>query len=304
MELNTAERYRSILPLYGSFLAAAIYMSGIGRYNTLLVTAGLYLLESILLYRRTSLNLIKPVFGPAVAVAAIIDIMLEGTFPLRLAGAFGAFAVAELVAKKHLMAVVEGLTGLRLFGQCPSCNYANRDLVDECKNCGFSATSGSAARQQEFTPVTVSGGECAGTKLRVPKRCLDLLNLQEDERCIANVRIFPERGVYEDGGVVLVKHLVITNARLIFIDYHFFNSGWMFRRDIPLGGVEASILVRRHHQKKDVPILVLKTPQATYEIFYSPRMSARKKVEAIQSCINSLASRASVAVSDASDRTE
>ena len=288
MEHNPAERFRAIIPLFGSVLAFVIYLSGIGRYKTLLVIAGFYLLESFLLYRRTSTNSIKPIFLPAVAIAAIIDIMQEGDFPLRLIGAFLLFVVAELVSKKHLVARIEGLTELRLFGRCPSCNYANRDPVEKCKNCGFTATSGSAAPQREVLPVAMAGCECAGITARIPKRCLSLLNLQEDERCIGGVRIFPERGLYENGGKVLVKYLVITNARLILLDYHFYYSGWTYRRDIGVGSVEASIIVRKHHQKKEVPILMLKTPEASYELFYSPYMSARKEIEAIQSCINSL----------------
>lgn len=281
MKHDPTERFRALISLFGSVLALAIYLSGIGRYKTLLVIAGYYLLESFLLYRRTSTNSIKPIFGPAVAIAAIIDIIQEGDLSLRLIGAFLLFVVAELVTKKHLVAAIEGLTELRLFGRCPSCNYANRDPVEKCNNCGFPATSGSAAPQFEVLPVTMAGGLCAGITARIPKGCLSLLNLQEDEKCIGGVRIFPERGLYEDGGKVLAKYLVITNARLILLDYHFYHSGWTYRRDICVGSVEASIIVKRHHQKKEVPMLMLKTPEASYELFYSPYMSARKDVEGI-----------------------
>lgn len=293
MEHNSTERFKAIIPLFGSVLALTIYLSGIGRYKMLLVIAGYYLLESYLLYRRTSTSSIKPIFGPSVAIAAIIDIMQEGTFPLRLIGAFVLFIMAELVSKKHLVALIEGLTQLRLFGRCPSCNYANRDPVKKCKYCGFTANLGPAAPQLDVLPVTMPVSGCAGITAKVPKRCLSLLNLREGEKCIGGVRIFPERGLYEDGGKVLVKYLVITNARLILLDYHFYYSGWTYRRDIGIGSVEASIMVRKHHQKKEVPILTLKTPETSYEVFYSPYMSARKEIEAIRSCINSLSSHES-----------
>lgn len=283
MEHNTAERFRAILPLYGGMLAVGVYLADAGQCKTLLVIAGYYFAESVLLYLRANTSYIKPVFGPLVALTVILD-LVKGD-PLRVFVALLLFVALELVSNKHLVDLVERLTRQRLFGRCPSCNYANKQLTDRCKNCGFTATSGGLPPLPVIVDQKVLKEQCPGLSARLPRRCLSLLNLDENERCLGGLRIYPERGVYVDGVKVLVKYLVITSSRMIFLDYHFYYSGWTYRQDINIKDVATSIIVRTHNKKSQVPILVLTTAEASYELFYAAGAAAQEKVEAIESCV-------------------
>ena len=130
--------------------------------------------------------------------------------------------------------------------------------------------------------------------LHVPSKCISLINFEPNEESIGCVRIFPERGVYVNGSKVLLKYIIITTARIILLDYHFYYSGWTYRKYLGINSIQSLVITKKHHHNKQVPMLLLSVDDVTYEIFYSPFESAFEKLEAISSCIKNIKSESNL----------
>lgn len=288
--------YRALIPLFGSALAAFLFLVGIGRYRTILLTSCYYFIEAIFVYARVKPIYTKPIFGPLVIIMLFIDFKYGQLLPIypnnNVLVAIFAFVLAELLFNKYLIVFIQKISNYYYFGCCPHCHYANKELTNKCSNCGFVAND-LPRNKSERIPLTFKSirlnSKCnTALTFQVPSKCLSLLNFDNNEECIGSLRIFPERGIYVNGSKILVKYIIITTARIILLDYHFYYSGWTYRQYVDIGSIHSVVITRKFHHNKQVPMLLLNTHDMTYEIFYSPFESAFDKLEAIAGCMKDI----------------
>ncbi len=98
------------------------------------------------------------------------------------------------------------------------------------------------------------------------KKLLDLLDLEDHETILINLRVIPFMGIYKNGErEVTANHLILTTERIIFV-----NQGWVMKYNESVSYYEIRNILAtiKWLISADVPVMIIKTTDNSYEIFF------------------------------------
>lgn len=267
---NSLRTYHNAIADSASFLVASlIFVSGIGRYRCVLLY-GLYFLLRAVLSLFSFDRKVLMIFLPLVIISLFFDITKGQIFPVfkknYLFIAVPLLLIADMIIKRFVGRSIEQLARGELFATCPSCGYDNKDLVERCKNCSYQKGD------QLLVRLTTEGLSAIGN--RIPFRAFSLLGLQQNEKLLFHKKI--ASNVFSINGVNQARtNLVITNERIIFLDYFRFpirsSDGWRERDSIPLSSISnIECKMKKIYLTKEA-LLGINTASNLYEIVFRKR---------------------------------
>jgi hypothetical protein len=128
---------------------------------------------------------------------------------------------------------------------------------------------------------------------KVPKKkLLDLLALGVNEEVLINLRIFPGRSIFRDNiRERYAKCLVLTTERIFII-----NRGWIIKEAISFDKIKEVLVTRKWQISSDVPVIIIKTINSVYDIYFYSIFFYKKKIWGIVDCIKKRNSKINVEI--------
>ncbi len=121
----------------------------------------------------------------------------------------------------------------------------------------------------------------AGLYKKPKKQLLNLLGLKRNKEILINFRIFPSRSIFKnDIRERHAKYLVLTTERIFIV-----NRGWIIKEVISFDEITDVLVMRKWQISTDVPVIIIKTINDSYEIFFYGFFSKIKKIKGIIDCI-------------------
>lgn len=282
-------RHNLVLHLTSFLTASLIFLSGVGRYRTVLVYAAYCLLKSVWTFIKPGRE-VKYVLLPAIIFSLYLDITKGQFFPLFLSGnlvvALLAMVITDTLLRRGVERFIEHSAEGNLFVKCPSCKYDNKELVGRCVFCFYEkGHSVSVAPANLSVPLVA-----VGSNVKMPSnKIIRMIGVGADERILFLMKVFPFKSVFRNGKQEIMNVFVLTEDRMILLDYHYFSSSWRKRYDIAV----SEILIVEGKMKRiymaQQPSLEIKTrPGHTYEIVFRRFGGYKEKIFAIGNLIKQL----------------
>jgi hypothetical protein len=121
----------------------------------------------------------------------------------------------------------------------------------------------------------------AGLFKRPKKKLLDLLDLKYDEEVLINLSLIPSRSILKNNvRERYAKCLVLTTERIFII-----NRGWIIKEVISFDKITNVLVTRKWLISADLPVIIIKTVNNSYEIYFHSIFSYKKKIKGIIACI-------------------
>lgn len=134
---------------------------------------------------------------------------------------------------------------------------------------------------KEIRPTEIENYKKAKLFKRPKKKLLDLLNLGGDEEVLINLRIFPFRSLLINNvRERYAKCLILTTKRIFII-----NRGWIINEVISFDEIKDVLVMRKWLISVEAPVIIIKTINSAYEIYFHSMFSYKKKIEGIVDCI-------------------
>lgn len=275
-----------------------VFLLGVGRFRVIIFYSFFSFLKGVFARMKITLTPLYLLFLPVLFLLILNDIKYGQVRPLfssvNFAGALLItfsfdFLVRELAKRK-----IQDLTEYEVFFICPRCNFLARDFVRKCDKCGFQKGN----LLDDSTDVVDSpylipeiAEEIAYYKkkglYKIPTSKLrKLIHCMKDEYVLINLRMFPFRMMHKNGEKLLIKRLLITNKRILLIDFSVWGDGWIYKENIYIDQIYKVKLTEKRINIKNAPILILETQTGDeFEIFFSSFPNVKEKFRAIIDCI-------------------
>ncbi len=254
-----------ILNLSGVVIAILFFISGIGSYRIILVYAVHCLIRALNIEQK-----IIFIFLPAYIVTLYLDvtngpIFMQTTRPYFFI-VLPVFVIADSLVHTLFKKLISNVTRNQYFIECPSCHFNNIHLVETCANCSYKKGDILTGLAAEITP-TFKGD-------KIPSGLMQLLSLGMGEEIIFHKKLTLSSQQLKNSERVVRKHLVITTASLITLDYFSFHihmpKSWRERDVIPISEILAVEGRMKKFMKDVCPFLIIKTINGdVYEIVLS-----------------------------------
>ena len=283
--------------LSGFLATSLVFLSGIGRYRTVLAYALYCLLKGLWAVVGKGAEA-KYILLPTIIISLYFDLTKGQIWPLFERSYFivsvGIAVVLDTLARRRVQKLIEEISKGDLFIICPSCNYDNKELVKICQACSYKKGDPfSALRRTDLLSVR---GEKGGV-IRMPERVIQMLGIKEQEKILFSMRVFPFKSVFRNGEQEIVTFFVLTNTRIIFLDYHYFSYSWRKKDILSLSDI---ISVQGKMKKMYMvlqPEFVITTRSGDiYEIVYKKYGRYRQRIEDVCSLIKKINPEINVSV--------
>ena len=114
------------------------------------------------------------------------------------------------------------------------------------------------------------------------KLVLSFLDLIQDEEVLINLKLSPARELFinsvkEKYG----QHLVLTTRRIVLI----INRGYIFKEFFTYDTITDILLTRKWIITADMPTIMIKTSNTTYEVVFLSSFLYKKKIKGIIDCV-------------------
>lgn len=198
------------------------------------------------------------------------------------------FILIDYTTSSLVSAVIEYLSGGKLFSYCSNCKYENVKLTDVCSNCGHKATDverpiiSSCSKELSNIPMD----SCFNYKLE--KRQIDNLSLDHDECIIASIKVNYIKGIYIDDVKKLCSYISITNKNIIFIHVMTIHRGWRYRNKISLKSVNAIYSDKKQIGPSNFNVINIKTNDHNYKFYISLTDRPKQEYEICVSQLNNI----------------
>jgi hypothetical protein len=106
------------------------------------------------------------------------------------------------------------------------------------------------------------------------------LQLKSNEVLLINLKVFPFKSFFKNGAEEIVKNLVLTTERVLFVDYSFLGSGWRFREILLLDDIQYLTA-----SKNEEPFIKFQTKENYFEIYFRNFIPYKNKIAGIMNCI-------------------
>lgn len=199
------------------------------------------------------------IFFPAFVVSLFLDVTRGPIFPLfeknYLLLALLVMIVTDDLVRKYFKKMISNITEGQVFVVCPSCNYYNKDLVENCINCSYKKGDQLTKSATKISP-SLKGD-------KISPGLLNLLSIGEGEKILFHKKLNLFTQQLKNGERVARKHLVITTANLIILDYYSFHvrmpKSWRERDIVPLSDIIAVEGKMKEFYMVSRPFLIIKT---------------------------------------------
>jgi hypothetical protein len=254
-----------ILSISSVMTVALFFVSGIGSYRFFLVYAIYSLLKAFRVER-----VMMFVFFPAFVVTLYLDFANGPLFSRGTQNYFFiillTFMVADYFINKFVKKLIRNISQEQYFVDCPSCHFNNIQLVEICANCSYKKGNLRVPSTAKISPFLQGD--------KITPGLLNLLTLGESEEILFHKRLTLFSQQLKNGERVVKKHLVVTTANLIILDYYSFHismpKSWRERDVIPLLGISAIEGKMKEFYKTMRPFFMIKTiNNDVYEIVLS-----------------------------------
>lgn len=301
MRVKTADKnkYDAIILFSTSVATLLVFLSGLGRYRVILLFFIFFLLRAVFSYFKLSSTGLYLLLLPVLLIVLPLDIKYGQFLPLfpnlHFIISITFLIVVELLARSCTVGILRRLTNKEIFRVCPECMYDNRNLVDECASCNYKSSSSDSIVEQR-SPV--SGIKLANdikkeidknTKLGLLKKpsgkILKSLRLEVDENILVNIKIFPNRSFFKNGVREVGGNFVMTTKRIVFIGFSFLGGGWRFKEIIHYDQLSDIRVEMKQLVTKKEPVIVFKTIDNVYELYFKSLLPFRNKINGIIDCL-------------------
>lgn len=294
------DNYDSIISFGGSGLWLSIFITGIGRYRTVLFFAAYYLILAGFELKKKNPWILHVFFLPAAFLTLHFDLRTGQLFPLFSYHNFiltiSIITIAQmLLIQGYLFRALQILSAKTIFRTCPRCHFDNIRLVIHCPNCLYDKSqegsildvinTGSSAMASADIKSEIGNYMAAGAYQSPTDKLTRLLGLSDDEIILINIKCFFGIGYYKNSHRVAVSKLILTTKRIIFVHALIDSDGWRLKETIDYYQLtEAWAEMTRHFARK-VPALLLITASDRHEITFGSATPYAAKLGSIVDCI-------------------
>jgi len=240
---------------YVSFIAAIIFLSGIGRYRAILFLFIYFLIYSVFLSNSCNTRLLKKIYAPILVIAIYFDINTGPVLPIlpfnNILLAFVCYFSLKWLLDAFYKKGIESLTSQNIFTCCPNCKHETNEFTDKCDKCGYSSI---ALKGSEFSISANKGYE---------------FPIEKEEATMEKVSLgfSSDASIYKNGSMLDFSELVITDKRIILISKKFFQRGISNKTDFLLSVITNVHIEERKHHGLKMNIIVFTANGDTYELF-------------------------------------
>jgi hypothetical protein len=176
------------------------------------------------------------------------------------------FVLVDYFLNSLFKKLISNITHDQYFVECPACHFNNVRLVDACANCSY----------KKDNPLTPSAAKISAFLKgdKITPGLLNLLTLGEGEEILFHKKLTLNTAKFKNGARQARKHLVITTANLIILDYFSFHiripKSWRERDVVPLSEITAVEGKMKIFYNGMRPFLMIRTTHNdVYEIILS-----------------------------------
>lgn len=270
--IKTIIRYYGVVTLIGeSSMYFVLFASGICRYRLVIFLAISAIVRAIADVIGAGKNVLTILITVSACILLYLDILYGQIYPIfpqiNILISVGALVLSIFFFNVFIEKVVQAVTNNKVFIYCLHCKFEHTHLVDKCLNCG----------------LTMDNNMYQNNVSRKPE---SLLDIADGEYIVEQYRFGCFSGVYKNGTKLAVKKIIITNIRVIFINYNFYSRGWTSREIILLNDITKISLDNKKHRKVTAPILTLYTTNDdNFELFYYAADSSSVYLLEIADCL-------------------
>lgn len=125
----------------------------------------------------------------------------------------------------------------------------------------------------------------AGLFKNPSKKLLKILDLTTSESILVNLKVIPFRAILKNNKEEpTATNFILTTENIIFI-----NNGWVmkYNETVTYNEIQEILVTKKVLHKAEVPVIIIKTGNDTYEIFFFEISLKRKfkKINGIIDCI-------------------
>jgi hypothetical protein len=125
----------------------------------------------------------------------------------------------------------------------------------------------------------------AGLFKNPSKKLLKILDLTSSESILINLKVVPFRAILKNNKEEpTASNIILTTGKLIFV-----SNGWVmkYNETVSYNEIQDILVTKKELHKAEVPVIIIKTENDTYEIFFFEISLKRifKKINGIIDCI-------------------
>lgn len=282
-------KYNSFFIEISGFISASlIFSSGIGRYRICIAYAVYSIIKAI--GTRIHIGKIPDVFLlPAIAIAIYLDVTKGPLLPLFTNNYFmialPVLVIVDLLISKLIKHMISYMSNGELFVACPSCSYDNRELVKTCKKCNYDISKHLISYSPNISMHFIG--------IEISPKLFQLLDIDESEEIVYHKKLTSNLVFFKNNERELRKHLIISTANVIFIDYEGISFGipksYRAKDMIPLGQIELLTCEMKNIFMANCPFLEIVTiDKDCYGITFSYFGNFKDEMEEIVKLITNL----------------